>query len=138
MYSEGKSQRYETSFSLNPQSCTEDKNGVDFFKYCTNNSRPTTTTASTVTATNTTTDSSGDGNPALLIAGAISGLLVLLLVIVVVVVVFKRKTTKKNTGVFKTDENYVYGTYSRGSKEDGEYGDGDVVEVIDTNDYYGS
>ena len=118
----------DTSFSLNPQSCTEDKNGVDFVKYC--------TTAST--ATNTTIDSSGDGNPALLIAGAISGLLVLLLVIVVVVVVFKRKTTKKNTGVFKTDENYVYGTYSRGSKEDGEYGDGDVVEVIDTNDYYGS
>ena len=29
----------------------------------------------------------------------------------------------------------VYGTYGRGDPE-GEYGDGDVSEVVDTNDYY--
>ena len=49
-----------------------------------------------------------------------------------------QKSEKKKKGeVFHTDENHVYGTYSRGSIEDGEYGDGDVVEIIDTNVYYG-
>ena len=38
--------------------------------------------------------------------------------------------------VWKVDTNDVYGTYSRGEGEEGEYGDGDVVEVIDNNDYY--
>ena len=34
------------------------------------------------------------------------------------------------------EENSDYGTYSRGYDGEGEYGDGDVQEVIDTNDYY--
>ena len=47
------------------------------------------------------------------------------------------KSAKKMDEQFNTDENHVYGTYSRGSVESGEYGDGDVVEIIDTNVYYG-
>ena len=35
-----------------------------------------------------------------------------------------------------TDRNPVYGTYSRGWEEDGEYGDGDVVEITDNNPVY--
>ena len=37
---------------------------------------------------------------------------------------------------YNIDENHVYGTYSRGWEEEGEYGDGDVVEITDTNHYY--
>ena len=33
--------------------------------------------------------------------------------------------------------NPVYGTYSRGWYEEGEYGDGDKVYVEDTNENYG-
>ena len=36
----------------------------------------------------------------------------------------------------KEDENDVYGTYSRGSDDEGEYGDGDRVYVMDTNSNY--
>ena len=48
----------------------------------------------------------------------------------------QKSEKKKKDEVFHTDENHVYGTYSRGSVESGEYGDGDVVEIIDTNVYY--
>ena len=33
--------------------------------------------------------------------------------------------------------NPIYGIYRRGWNGEGEYGDGDIVEVFDTNDYYG-
>ena len=36
----------------------------------------------------------------------------------------------------RPDLNPVYGTYSRGSMDEGEYGDGDVVEAKDYNPYY--
>ena len=34
------------------------------------------------------------------------------------------------------EENLTYGTYSRGSAVEGNYGDGDKVYVCDTNAYY--
>ena len=34
------------------------------------------------------------------------------------------------------NENDMYGSYSRGWSDEGEYGDGDKVYVTDTNDYY--
>ena len=37
----------------------------------------------------------------------------------------------------QTDENHTYGTYARGFDGEGEYGDGDIAEVVDNNDYYG-
>ena len=38
--------------------------------------------------------------------------------------------------LFNTDKNHVYGTYSRGWEEGGEYGDGDRVYAVDENVYY--
>ena len=35
------------------------------------------------------------------------------------------------------DENPVYGTYSRGWDGEGDYGDGDVMEMSDRNSMYG-
>ena len=36
----------------------------------------------------------------------------------------------------KEDKNEFYGTYSRDSDDEGEYGDGDRVYVMDNNEYY--
>ena len=36
----------------------------------------------------------------------------------------------------KRDINDIYGTYSRGENGEGDYGDGDRVYAIDSNDYY--
>ena len=46
------------------------------------------------------------------------------------------KNRRKEADSFSIDENNVYGMYNRGSIEDGEYGDDDVMEVKDNNDYY--
>ena len=46
------------------------------------------------------------------------------------------KNRRKEADSYSIDENNVYGTYNRGSIEDGEYGDNDVMEVKDNNDYY--
>ena len=64
--------------------------------------------------------------------------MLLLVVAVVALALWRRKKTQKsNEDTFRTDENHVYGTYSRGSVEDGQYGDGDVVEFTDNNETYG-
>ena len=77
--------------------------------------------------------------PVLLIAEFSVGGFFVVLIIVVALVLWRKNTTQKQkkAATYKVDENLVYGTYSRGSMEDGEYGDGDVVEVVDANDYYG-
>ena len=46
----------------------------------------------------------------------------------------KKKALRENPD---TDENDTYGTYARGFDGEGEYGDGDVVEIVDNNDLYG-
>ena len=48
----------------------------------------------------------------------------------------RRERKSKDANDFHTDENHVYGTYNRGSMEEGDYGDGDRVYVVDTNVYY--
>ena len=35
------------------------------------------------------------------------------------------------------DENDTYGTYARGWDGEGDYGAGDVVEMVDNNELYG-
>ena len=74
-----------------------------------------------------------------ILAASFGGLFLLLPVVAVVVFALRRrrKTQRSNEDTFRTDENHVYGTYSRGSLEDGEYGDGDVVEFTDNNETYG-
>ena len=66
--------------------------------------------------------------------GGMSALIVTVLSIVAIVTFCMRK--KKTPEVPRPDLNPVYGTYSRGSMEEGEYGDGDVVEAKDYNPYY--
>ena len=71
-------------------------------------------------------------------AGAVVLLIFILIACLVPSYMKSQKSEKKKKDVhYNIDENHVYGTYSRGSIEDGEYGDGDVVEIIDTNVYYG-
>ena len=48
----------------------------------------------------------------------------------------KTKRAKRSNSVHRTDENHIYGTYSRGWDGEGDYGEGDQVYVTDTNDYY--
>ena len=79
-----------------------------------------------------------DNMNALIIASAGGGaFLVVVLVVTVAVCVRKRKAKTSRGEDIQTDENHTYGTYARGYDGEGEYGDGDIVEVVDNNDYYG-
>ena len=62
---------------------------------------------------------------------------VILLVIAIVKCKKRIETKQKAANTMHTDENHIYGTYSRGSMGEGDYGDGDRMYAIDTNDYYG-
>ena len=76
----------------------------------------------------------GDGPFKELIGGRSAGILVDIIIIIDIVVVVvvclnrKKKKKKRSEADTNTDENHVY---SRGAAEDGEYGDGDVVQVTD-------
>ena len=66
----------------------------------------------------------------LVVAGGLGCGLAVVLMVVGVFLCKRREWWKVDTN------EEVYGTYGRGEEEDGEYGDGDVMEVEDTNDYY--
>ena len=51
--------------------------------------------------------------------------------------VWRKRRVKAAEEEMDIDENDTYGTYARGSWDEGEYGDGDVVEVVDNNELYG-
>ena len=63
---------------------------------------------------------------------------IILLVAVGALVMWKKKRGNGPIEVIKTEENDVYGIYSRGPGGEGDYGDGDKVYVTDSNDYYAS
>ena len=65
----------------------------------------------------------------------ISGVLATLLLALAVIGICK-KAKGGDDKIFHAEENDMYGTYSRGRDEEGEYGDGDVVEIVDRNGYY--
>ena len=75
--------------------------------------------------------------PQTTIIGAVGGLLAVVLFITIGVTIWIRRRKKPDAPQADTDINPVYGTYSRGSMDDGDYGDGDRVEVEDVNDNYG-
>ena len=62
----------------------------------------------------------------------------LLLIVALGCCLKKKRDQEKNAKPTPTDtdENPIYGTYSRGLDGEGDYGDGDKVYVTDTNDYY--
>jgi hypothetical protein len=70
---------------------------------------------------------------------------VLIIVLVIVVLIILRKKNRQERseqgGNKDTDdldrENPLYGTYSRGPDGEGDYGDGDTMEMRDNNPYYG-
>ena len=80
--------------------------------------------------------SAEDFNPMSIPLVGFIAVLLLLLIIIVGLKIWKEVTKKRHNSVLHTDENDTYGTYSRGWDGEGEYGDGDVVETIDRNDYY--
>ena len=57
---------------------------------------------------------------------------------VVCIICWKKRRGNASTTKESSDENHVYGTYSRGWDGEGSYGDEDTVYVTDTNDYYAS
>ena len=114
---------FVSQFKLDPTNCTKDGGNRRLLDETTTNKR----------------DVSISQDPATLIfVGIASTFLVAILVVVGIICWKKKKIDKsvpssKNT---KTDENHIYGTYSRGWDGEGYYGDGDKVYVTDTNDYY--
>ena len=69
-------------------------------------------------------------------AGA-GGTVLVLLIVIAVCIFCKRKAKGSKEEVCHTDENHTYRTYARGWDGEGDYGDGDVVEVVDNNELYG-
>ena len=65
-------------------------------------------------------------------------LLVVIIVSVFAIVLIRKRKKKTPRENYETDENHTYGTYSRGWDGEGDHDDGDVVEVVDNNDYYGT
>ena len=76
-------------------------------------------------------------NKSILIASIISGVLALILFLITIVCVCRKRVKPPKEEEYRTDENDIYGTYSRGWDGEGDYGDGDVVEVVDNNELYG-
>ena len=113
-----------TTFYLNPNSCTYAPD-VSFEKSCSRKDDEEKSKSKKSTSTGV-----------IVCIGV--GAMVLIITIITIIVIYRKKNERKSEAAcnFNTDENHVYGTYSRGSREDGEYGDGDVVEVTDTNEYY--
>ena len=70
-------------------------------------------------------------------ASIIGGILAVIIFALILVCVCKRKSKPPKEEEYRTDENDVYGTYGRGWDGEGDYGDGDVVEVVDYNEMYG-
>ena len=151
----GQEKEYRTNFSLNPEGCTKVKDGVDFkekcFAFVDVDSIETTTDKNESTDKNNSTGDQEENDkrtplPAILgtsmgviIGASVGGGLLLLLLLIAAGWALRKRMTKQKIKeeTFRADENHVYGTYSRGSVDGGEYGDGDVVEFTDTNDYYG-
>ena len=72
------------------------------------------------------------------LGGAASGGVLVVIVVVVALVCFLRRRVKSDEHpAYNIDENDVYGTYGRGWDGEGDYGDGDVVEAVDNNQWYG-
>ena len=66
--------------------------------------------------------------------------MVLLIVVILAIVMWKKRSFEKAEArrmEENKDLNPVYGTYSRGGDGEGDYGDGDVVEMSDRNSMYG-
>ena len=72
------------------------------------------------------------------IAGSVGGTAAVLIMIVIAFFGIRRIRKKLTSPVnWRTDLNDIYGTYGRGWDREGDYGDGDVSEVVDTNAEYG-
>jgi hypothetical protein len=63
---------------------------------------------------------------------------VVVAVVIVVVVVVVVVVPVGAMPVERKDVNSIYGMYHRGWDGDGDYGDGDQMEMRDNNDYYGT
>ena len=60
------------------------------------------------------------------------------IIILVALICFLRTRVKSDEQpAYNTDENDIYVTYERGWDGEDDYGNGDVVEVVDVNHLYG-
>ena len=136
-----------TTFTLNPTLCVGSAEH-SFARKCSGKRNSVQNTNSSTTSMNQTNpdreiekrDSGDQSKPSIpVIAGVSVGIVFIFITIIVLSVFFKKRNERKSKADndFNTDENHVYGTYSRGSMEEGEYGDGDRVYAVDANDYYG-
>ena len=81
---------------------------------------------------------SNEENQTVLASAITSGLVFTVILVILGIAYYKRAAAGKAKVNVDTDRNPVYGTYSRGWEDDGEYGDGDVVELTDNNPVYGT
>ena len=74
---------------------------------------------------------------ATIVGAAAAGGLLIITMLALGCVFWRKRRAKAAEESMDIDENDTYGTYARGSWDEGEYGDGDVVEVVDNNVLYG-
>ena len=129
-----------TNFTMDPEKCPEWKKAtepeVNFEKWCSDKIRSDKVNVATE-ADLVTPHRPTEPNMMIVPLVFISGVLITLILALAVIGIRKKATRKEREDkIFHTEENDMYGTYSRGWEEDGEYGDGDVVEIVDRNGYY--
>jgi flagellar basal body-associated protein FliL len=68
----------------------------------------------------------------------VAGVALCMIFLVVVIFLVKKAKRKEEETEQWQDNNPMYGLYHRGWDGEGDYGDGDQMEVEDTNAYYGT
>ena len=61
-----------------------------------------------------------------------------IILVTVIIVCYRGRKKMMKTKIVKTDNNDTYGTYARGWDGEGDYGDGDQIEMTDHNPVYGT
>ena len=69
----------------------------------------------------------------ILVSAISAGLVFIIIMVTISILCYKRRNE-----IVKTDYNDIYGTYARGWHGEGDYGDGDQMEMKDHNPVYGT
>ena len=86
--------------------------------------------------TNSSNGTESESGSLEIIAGGVSAAVLVLVPAVVGIVFWMKRRGNPSTTKESSEENHMYGTYSRGWDGEGDYGDGDNVYVTDTNSEY--
>ena len=83
-------------------------------------------------------DPNCDENQMKLASAIAIGLAFAMILVTITIVCYRRRKKIVRAEIVKTENNDTYGTYTRGWDGEGDYGDGDQIEMTDHNPVYGT